>query len=152
MCYWEFYYSFNTNTSLRTLPFTDDNASTQNLEAAASAASCLPRDSVEPFFLECLYQPLSEANMPHKHKKSSAQKNGSPKAEKKQLLPEPAPEGSNVLASTNYKEIHENEADALRSIYADDFEDVEARPSAWQVSRRNVYMSLLCFLYSLFHN
>lgn len=73
--------------------------------------------------------------MPHKHKKNNALKNGSPKAEKKQLAPESPVEGSKVVPSTNYKEIHQNETDALRSIYADDFEDVEVRPAAWQVSR-----------------
>lgn len=73
--------------------------------------------------------------MPHKHKKSNASKNGSPKAEKKQLVPEPLAEGSKVAPFTNYKEIHQNETDALRSIYADDFEDVEVRPAAWHVSR-----------------
>jgi hypothetical protein len=72
--------------------------------------------------------------MPHKQKKSNALKNGSPKAEKKLLLPEPLAEGSGVAHATNYKEIHENETDALRSIYADDFEDVEVRRAAWQVS------------------
>jgi translation initiation factor 2-alpha kinase 4 len=37
------------------------------------------------------------------------------------------------IATTNYREIHLNEVAALRSIYGDDFEDVENRPSAWQV-------------------
>ncbi|KAI1928290.1 eukaryotic translation initiation factor 2-alpha kinase [Ophidiomyces ophidiicola] len=33
---------------------------------------------------------------------------------------------------TNYREIHVNEAEALRSIYGDDFEYVETRQSAWK--------------------
>ena len=37
------------------------------------------------------------------------------------------------IPTTNYREIHLNEVAALRSIYGDDFEDVENRPSAWQV-------------------
>ncbi|KAK2787365.1 hypothetical protein FQN52_007269 [Onygenales sp. PD_12] len=65
--------------------------------------------------------------MPHKHKKHNAQKNGSLTGEKKEnLLGSPA-----AASATNYKEIHENEADALRSIYATDFEDVEVRRAAW---------------------
>ena len=34
---------------------------------------------------------------------------------------------------TNYREIHQNEVEALRSIYGDDFEEVENKRSAWQV-------------------
>lgn len=40
---------------------------------------------------------------------------------------------SPVIATTNYREIHLNEVEALRSIYGDDFEDVENRRSAWKV-------------------
>ncbi|KAJ5921242.1 Serine/threonine-protein kinase GCN2 [Penicillium verhagenii] len=36
--------------------------------------------------------------------------------------------------TTNYREIHLNEVEALRSIYGDDFQDVENRRSAWQTS------------------
>ncbi|PGH13957.1 PEK/GCN2 protein kinase [Helicocarpus griseus UAMH5409] len=65
--------------------------------------------------------------MPHKQKKNNALKNGAPKIEKKEIVPEtPA-----TLPATNYKEIHENEANALRSIYSTDFEDVEVRRAAW---------------------
>ncbi|OJD14239.1 PEK/GCN2 protein kinase [Emergomyces pasteurianus Ep9510] len=65
--------------------------------------------------------------MPHKHKKSNVLKNGTLKVEKQENPPDtPA-----ILPATNYKEIHENEADALRSIYSTDFEDVEARQAAW---------------------
>ncbi|KAJ5752060.1 Serine/threonine-protein kinase GCN2 [Penicillium odoratum] len=38
------------------------------------------------------------------------------------------------IQTTNYREIHLNEVEALRSIYDDDFEVVENRPSAWQQS------------------
>jgi translation initiation factor 2-alpha kinase 4 len=37
---------------------------------------------------------------------------------------------SPVLATTNYREIHQTEVEALRSIYGDDFEEVENRRSA----------------------
>jgi eukaryotic translation initiation factor 2-alpha kinase 4 len=40
---------------------------------------------------------------------------------------------SPAKATTNYHEIHELEVEALRSIYGDDYEDVETRRSAWQV-------------------
>ena len=36
-------------------------------------------------------------------------------------------------AVTNYSEIQQNEAEALRSIYMEDFEDVAAKPGAWNV-------------------
>ncbi|KAH8430468.1 putative protein kinase (Gcn2) [Aspergillus melleus] len=66
--------------------------------------------------------------MPHKQKKNSnhVPPNASPRAEKKQFNPE-----SPVAPPTNYHEIHENEVEALRSIYGDDFEDVQHRRSAW---------------------
>ncbi|KAJ5562831.1 Serine/threonine-protein kinase GCN2 [Penicillium sp. DV-2018c] len=38
------------------------------------------------------------------------------------------------ILPTNYREIHQTEVEALRSIYGDDFEEVENRPSAWQQS------------------
>ncbi|KAL3474529.1 anticodon binding domain of tRNAs-domain-containing protein [Aspergillus californicus] len=74
--------------------------------------------------------------MPHHHKKtaSNAPKNASPRAEKKHVSPEPAALALPVVAPTNYQEIHQNEAEALRSIYGDDFEDVQHRRSAWQKS------------------
>lgn len=37
------------------------------------------------------------------------------------------------IATTNYREIHQTEVEALQSIYGDDFEPVENRRSAWQV-------------------
>ncbi|EGC48918.1 protein kinase [Histoplasma capsulatum var. duboisii H88] len=65
--------------------------------------------------------------MSHKHKKSNVLKNDALGVEKKENPPEtPA-----ILPATNYKEIRENEADALRSIYSTDFEDVEVRQAAW---------------------
>lgn len=39
--------------------------------------------------------------------------------------------------TTNYREIHLNEVEALRSIYGDDFQEVETRRTAWQVGRIN---------------
>lgn len=81
--------------------------------------------------------------MPHKHKKNHhAPKNASPRAEKKkaaspsQLHPTGDPFTAPVVAPTNYQEIHQNEVDALRSIYGDDFEEVQHRRSAWQVGRK----------------
>ncbi|GMF70165.1 unnamed protein product [Aspergillus oryzae] len=74
--------------------------------------------------------------MPHKQKKTSsnAHKNGSPRAEKKRQFPPDAPSlALPVVAPTNYEEIHRNEIEALRSIYGDDFEEVEHKRSAWQV-------------------
>ena len=50
--------------------------------------------------------------------------------EKKQTSDSTSP----YKATTNYREIHLNEVEALRSIYGDDFEEVENRRSAWQVS------------------
>lgn len=40
---------------------------------------------------------------------------------------------SPITATTNYREIHQLEVEALRSIYGDDYQDVETRRSAWQV-------------------
>ncbi|KAH2019830.1 hypothetical protein KXV45_003763 [Aspergillus fumigatus] len=74
--------------------------------------------------------------MPHKQKKnpSNVHKNGSPRAERKQSTSNIIPLAQPGLATTNYREIHQNEAEALRSIYGDDFEEIEHRPSAWQQS------------------
>ncbi|KAL2852947.1 Serine/threonine-protein kinase [Aspergillus pseudoustus] len=76
--------------------------------------------------------------MPHHPKKSAtnALKNGSPRAEKKKkhVFPEPASIASPSVVTTNYQEIHQNEVEALRSIYGDDFEEVQHRPSAWHQS------------------
>lgn len=74
--------------------------------------------------------------MPHTQKKHpNALKDGSPRAEKKNLAPESPPFASSVPGPTNYREIHLNEVEALRSIYDDDFEEVGHRRSAWQVCR-----------------
>ncbi|KAJ5573630.1 uncharacterized protein N7459_008057 [Penicillium hispanicum] len=54
--------------------------------------------------------------------------------EKKQTSSDSSNISSPVKATTNYREIHLNEVEALRSIYGDDFEDVENRRSAWQQS------------------
>jgi eukaryotic translation initiation factor 2-alpha kinase 4 len=73
--------------------------------------------------------------MPLKAKKK--QNNGlhtaSPKAEKQMVLLESSNPDMPILAPTNYREIHLNEAEALRSIYGDDFETVEKKRIAWQV-------------------
>lgn len=72
--------------------------------------------------------------MPHKQKKHpSAFKDGSPRAEKTNPIPEPPQLASSSSALTNYREIHQNEVEALCSIYGDDFEEVKPRRSAWQV-------------------
>ncbi|RAK73401.1 putative protein kinase (Gcn2) [Aspergillus fijiensis CBS 313.89] len=74
--------------------------------------------------------------MPHKQKKNfnNAPKIGSPRAEKKQLSPDLSAFAAPIVAPTNYQEIHQNEVEALRSIYGDDFEEVAHRRSAWQQS------------------
>lgn len=72
--------------------------------------------------------------MPHKQKKHpNALKDGSPRVEKNNLAPVSPPVASPAPAPTNYREIHQNEVEALRSIYGDDFEEIEHRRSAWQV-------------------
>ncbi|KMP03056.1 serine/threonine-protein kinase gcn2 [Coccidioides immitis RMSCC 2394] len=73
--------------------------------------------------------------MPAKQKKGT-RKNGHLAAEKKkpQLSSDAGPAASPSAIITNYREIHVNEAEALRSIYADGFEYVETRQSAWKQS------------------
>ncbi|TQB70294.1 hypothetical protein MPDQ_000703 [Monascus purpureus] len=73
--------------------------------------------------------------MPYKQQKKNhnAPKNGSPRREHKQSPPDTSPLAPSTV-TTNYREIHQNEAEALRSIYGDDFEEVENRRSAWQQS------------------
>lgn len=76
--------------------------------------------------------------MPHKQKKNSsnhAPKNAfSPQRERRDPdIPDSSTLGSPAAARTNYQEIHENEVEALRSIYGDDFEEVQHRRSAWHV-------------------
>ncbi|KAJ6155612.1 hypothetical protein N7470_006178, partial [Penicillium chermesinum] len=39
-----------------------------------------------------------------------------------------------AATTTNYREIHLNEVEALQSIYGDDFENIETAPSAWHQS------------------
>jgi translation initiation factor 2-alpha kinase 4 len=74
--------------------------------------------------------------MPHKNKKkqNNATENGSPQKEKPPCFSESSPTKGSALATTNYREIHQNEAEALQSIYGEDFENVEQRRAAWQVS------------------
>ncbi|KAL4890080.1 hypothetical protein BDV59DRAFT_195203 [Aspergillus ambiguus] len=84
-----------------------------------------------------LHRPTVRPAMPHKQKKHSkhAPTNSSPQAEKRDtVVPGGSPLGSPVAARTNYQEIHQNEVEALRSIYGDDFEDVQHRRSAWHQS------------------
>ena len=71
--------------------------------------------------------------MPYKQKKNqSPLKNGSQPAESEQSVPGGS-SFSHPVAMTDYREIHVNETEALRSIYGDDFEDVESKRSAWHV-------------------
>lgn len=74
--------------------------------------------------------------MPHKKQKkpSNALQNGSPKGEDKPNIPDSSPVKGPAIGSTNYREIHQDEAEALRSIYDEDFQDVELRQAAWQQS------------------
>lgn len=69
-----------------------------------------------------------------KKKQNNGLRTGSSKAEKQLVLLEPPDPGMPILTPTNYREIHQNEAEALRSIYGDDFETVENKRSAWQQS------------------
>ncbi|KAE8553034.1 hypothetical protein EYB25_004413 [Talaromyces marneffei] len=74
--------------------------------------------------------------MPHKKQKkpSHAPQNGSPQKENKPDTPEPPAVTGPTIGSTNYREIHQDEAEALRSIYGEDFHDVELRQAAWKQS------------------
>ncbi|KAJ6132135.1 Serine/threonine-protein kinase GCN2 [Penicillium samsonianum] len=61
----------------------------------------------------------------------------SPKQRKKHSRQKNQTSDSSVTSpifTTNYREIHQTEVEALRSIYGDDFEEVENRRSAWQQS------------------
>lgn len=72
--------------------------------------------------------------MPHRKQKSHVPQNASPRAEKQQdWSADGLPIKGPALQTTNYQEIHQNEAEALRSIYGEDFEDIELRRAAWQV-------------------
>lgn len=42
-----------------------------------------------------------------------------------------------ALQKTNYSEIQQDEIDALRSIYMDDFEEEESKVGAWNVGYSN---------------
>jgi hypothetical protein len=78
------------------------------------------------------------AAMSPRRKKGTTQQNGTPAPEPTPLLL-PEDKTEHHLAppgTTNYREIHKDEAEALRSIYAEDFEDVQGRQSAWHVSCR----------------
>jgi len=48
-----------------------------------------------------------------------------------------------INTTTNYREIHLNEVEALRSIYGEDFVDVENRRSVWQVSESQTLVRFL---------
>lgn len=71
--------------------------------------------------------------MPRKNKKHNPKKDASPVEDKQQTAQEPVPTASTSVPTTDYAEIHQNEAEVLRSIYGDDFEQVETRRSAWKV-------------------
>lgn len=77
--------------------------------------------------------------MPHKKQKkpNNALQNGSPQKENKPDALETATVTGPTIGSTNYREIHQDEAEALRSIYGEDFHDVELRQAAWKV--RSLY-------------
>lgn len=84
--------------------------------------------------------PLKQKKAPSNH----ALNIGSPRAEKQQQqqqqsVPDSSAFSSPALAPTNYREIHQNEVEALRSIYGDDFEEVENKRSAWHVSYDTLY-------------
>jgi translation initiation factor 2-alpha kinase 4 len=74
--------------------------------------------------------------MPHKKQKKNthALQNGGPKADTKTPPLDESPVKGSTQGPTNYREIHQDEADALRSIYGEDFQDVEHRQGAWKVA------------------
>ncbi|EEP79527.1 conserved hypothetical protein [Uncinocarpus reesii 1704] len=73
--------------------------------------------------------------MPAKQKKGN-KKNSHIAAEKRrsQASSDATSAASPPAKVTNYREIHVNEAEALRSIYGDDFEYVETRQSVWKTT------------------
>jgi translation initiation factor 2-alpha kinase 4 len=71
--------------------------------------------------------------MPPKQKKASREKKQNQKDHQKQTSSDSSSITSPTIATTNYREIHQLEVEALRSIYGDDYQDVETRRSAWQV-------------------
>jgi translation initiation factor 2-alpha kinase 4 len=73
--------------------------------------------------------------MPHRKQKknNNALQHGSPKAEIQSFPLDSSPVKGPAQGPTNYREIHQDEADALRSIYGEDFQDVEHRQGAWKV-------------------
>lgn len=74
--------------------------------------------------------------MPHRKQKKNnhALQNGSPRAEPQTSPVDSSPVKGPAQGTTNYREIHQDEADALRSIYGEDFQDVEHRQGAWKVA------------------
>lgn len=76
--------------------------------------------------------------MPHKKQKKSINTlhdGSSPKGTKPETLAE-SPIAGPTVGSTNYREIHQDEAEALRSIYGEDFQHVELRQAAWKVCQK----------------
>jgi translation initiation factor 2-alpha kinase 4 len=67
---------------------------------------------------------------PKQRKKSSREKKQTSSTESSLTSP--------AIATTNYREIHQTEAEALQSIYGDDYEEVQLRRSAWQVCKEVV--------------
>lgn len=68
----------------------------------------------------------------------SPQKQRKPSRQKKQTSDSVSP-----ILPTNYREIHQTEVEALRSIYGDDFEEVENKRSAWQVGSFGLFGPLV---------
>lgn len=79
--------------------------------------------------------------MPPKQKKASREKKQTPKDPQKQTSSDSSSLTSPTIVTTNYREIHQLEVEALRSIYGDDYEDVETRRSAWQVGVNHSILS-----------
>ncbi|KAH8702544.1 anticodon binding domain of tRNAs-domain-containing protein [Talaromyces proteolyticus] len=74
--------------------------------------------------------------MPHKKQRrpNNVPQNGTSTGENRSPILEGSPTKGPALGTTNYREIHEDEADALRSIYGEDFQEVEHRQGAWKQS------------------
>lgn len=75
--------------------------------------------------------------MPAKQRKKPSRENKQPASNDSSLT-------SPVKATTNYREIHQTEVEALRSIYGDDYEEVETRRSAWQVGVKVFHWCMSC--------
>ncbi|KAK2744973.1 hypothetical protein FQN57_004103 [Myotisia sp. PD_48] len=73
--------------------------------------------------------------MPRKQKSNKPKSVTSPVEDTQQATLNSIPAASPISAAiANYQEIHKSETDVLRSIYGEEFEDVETKPSAWKQS------------------